>query len=70
MEWLPDNVLTIRRSPARALCDLIEKHDRMPLNHSTRPELGRLIRLLAVEITRTKPVPLSLDGGSRQGAAT
>jgi len=50
----PHNVLAERRSLARALCDLIEKHDRVPLNHPKRLELGRLIRLLSVEITHAK----------------
>ena len=45
-------MLTKLRSPAGALCDLIEKYEGTPPNHPTRLVLARMIRELACEITR------------------
>lgn len=52
MGRLPENVLTALRTRAKALCDLVERHDSLPGNDPSRDEVGRMIRLLASEITR------------------
>jgi hypothetical protein len=51
MGRLPENILTELRTPARALCDLVERHQRLAVNDPKRSELGRMIRELASEIT-------------------
>ena len=53
MGRLPENVLTALRTRAKALCDLVERHDSLPGNDPSRDEVGRMIRLLAGEITRS-----------------
>ena len=53
MGRLPENVLNELRSPARALRDLIDKYEGMPSDQPTRFALGRMIRQLAGEITRS-----------------
>jgi hypothetical protein len=55
---LTENVLSELRSPARALCDLIEKHERYPRDHPSRSGLGLMIRQLAVELTYLKSTSL------------
>jgi hypothetical protein len=44
-------VLTKVRSPARALFDLVQKHENMAKNHPERHKLKQMIRQLAIEIT-------------------
>jgi len=44
-------VLTKIRSPAKALFDLVQKHEDMPKHRPERLRLKRMIRQLAVEIT-------------------
>lgn len=46
------------RSLGGALCDLVQKYDRTPIDHPFRLDLGRMIRVLAIELTRVEVVPL------------
>jgi hypothetical protein len=53
MGRLPENALARLRSPGRALNDLVERYQGLAVNDPDRDEIGRMIRQLAVEITRS-----------------
>jgi hypothetical protein len=48
----PTDVLSRLRSPAKALCDLVERYERLPCNDPDRVDVARMIRQLAFELTR------------------
>jgi hypothetical protein len=60
MGRLREAALNQLRSPEKALCDLIEKHDRMPSDHPGLAELSRMIRQLAAEVTKGRQVDLTV----------
>ncbi len=52
MSPCPTDLSTRLRSPAKALCDLVERYERLPCNDPDRVDVARMIRQLAFELTR------------------
>jgi hypothetical protein len=61
MSPCPIDVLSRLRSPAKALCDLVERYERLPCNDPDRVDVARMIRQLAFELTRAAAVDYDLD---------